>query len=252
MISAVILTKNEEENIYDCIKNLSWCDEVIIVDDNSEDKTTNIAEKLNAKVFVRSVNNDFSAQRNFGLSKAKGDWVLFIDADERVPDALAFEISNIANQITDQALGAYKGFYIKRIDFMWGRKLRFGETGDTRLLRLAEKNSGKWEGKVHEKWKVNGRITSLKNPIMHFPHKTFQEFLKEINFYTTIRAEELFKKGTRANFFSIVIYPFGKFILNYFLRRGLLDGVAGLIVALAMSFHSFLVRGKLWLFWKIR
>lgn len=127
MISVVILTKNEEENISDCIKSLSWCDEVIIVDDNSEDRTIEIAKKLNAKIFMRSIDNDFSTQRNFGISRARGNWVLFVDADERISDALAFEISNIANQITDQALGKYNGFYVKRVDFMWGKKLRFGK-----------------------------------------------------------------------------------------------------------------------------
>lgn len=247
MISAVILTKNEEENISDCIKSLSWCDEVVVVDDNSKDKTIEIAKILNAKTYTRSIDNDFSSQRNFGLSKTKGDFVLFIDADERVSDALAFEISNIAHQITDQTLSAYNGFYIKRNDFMWGRQLKFGETGRIRFLRLAKKNSGRWEGKVHEKWKVKGNIGKLKNPLLHFPHKTLQEFLKEINFYTTIRAEELYKKGKKADFTSVLMYPSGKFILNYFLRRGFLDGVPGLIVALTMSFHSFLVRGKLWL-----
>ena len=247
MISAVILTKNEEKNISDCIKSVSWCDEVIVIDDNSEDRTVDLAKKINAKIYVHSFDNDFSIQRNFGLSKAKGDWVLFVDADERVSDALAFEISNIANQITDQRLGGFSGFYIKRNDFMWGRQLRFGETGGIKLLRLAKKNTGRWQGKVHENWKVKGNIGVLKNPIMHFPHRTFQEFLKEINFYTTIRADELYKKGSYANFISIVAYPLGKFILNYSLRRGFLDGVPGLIVAVSMSFHSFLVRGKLWL-----
>lgn len=247
MISAVILTKNEEANISDCIKSVSWCDEVIVVDDNSEDRTVELAKKLNANVYVHSINNDFSTQRNFGLSKANGEWVLFVDADERVSDALAFEISNIAHQITDQSLSKYSGFYVKRSDFMWGRKLRFGETGKVVLLRIAKKNSGRWEGKVHENWEVKGHLGKLKNPIIHFPHKTLQEFLKEINFYTTIRAEELYKKDGKANFISVLMYPLGKFILNCILRRGFLDGIPGLIVALTMSFHSFLVRGKLWL-----
>src|SRR3989344_6684960 len=169
MISVVILTKNEEEGIAECIKSLSWCDEIIVIDDNSEDKTVDIAKKMNAQVFLRSINNDFSEQRNFGLLKAKGDWVLFVDSDERVSDALAFEISNIANQITDQTLGAYKGFFIRRIDYIWGRKLRFGETGGKKFLRLEEKNAGKQGGKVHEKWEVKGHVGLLRNPIMHFP-----------------------------------------------------------------------------------
>lgn len=245
MISAIVLTKNEEKNIVDCLELLLWCDEIIVVDDNSEDRTVDLAKRIGAKVFEHNLDNDFSRQRNYGLEKAKGDWVLFIDADERISEALASEISNIICQPTDQISNKYDGYYIKRIDFMWGRKLKYGETGDIKLLRLARKNKGMWEGKVHEKWKVSGSIGELKNPILHYPHQTISEFLKEINFYTSLRAEELSKK--EIYWVSIIFYPFGKFVLNYFIKRGFLDGIKGLIFAITMSFHSFLVRGKLWL-----
>ncbi len=245
MISAVILTKNEEANISDCVKSLSWCDEVVVVDDNSKDRTIELVKKLNARVYTHPINNDFSSQRNFGLSKAKGDWVLFVDADERVSSSLAFEISNAIIFSSE-----FNGFYIKRRDVMWKKELKYGESGNMHLLRLGKKGVGKWEGKVHEEWEVKGNIGKLKNPIMHFPHKTFQEFLKEINFYTTVRAEELYKKGAKANFLSILLYPLGKFLFNFLLKLGFIDGMPGLIVALAMSFHSFLVRGKLWLLWQ--
>ena len=245
MISAVILTKNEEANISDCVKSLSWCDEVVVVDDNSKDRTIELVKKLNARVYTHPINNDFSSQRNFGLSKAKGDWVLFVDADERVSSSLAFEISNAIIFSSE-----FNGFYIKRRDVMWKKELKYGESGNMHLLRLGKKGVGKWEGKVHEEWEVKGNIGKLKNPIMHFPHKTFQEFLKEINFYTTVRAEELYKKGAKANFLSILLYPLGKFLFNFLLKLGFIDRMPGLIVALAMSFHSFLVRGKLWLLWQ--
>lgn len=250
-ITAIVITRNEEIDLEACLKTLKWCDEVIVVDDNSKDKTVEVAKNLNAQVYARPINNDFSSQRNFGLSKAKGDWILFVDADEIISDSLAFEISNIVNQITDQRLGKYNGYYIKRYDFIWGRKLRFGETGGIRLLRLAKKNMGKWEGKVHEKWKIKGHLGMLKNPIMHFPHKTLKEFLSEINFYTTVRAKELYSQNVTIHWWSIILYPLGKFILNYIFKLGFLDKLPGLIVAVTMSFHSFLVRGKLWLLHRI-
>lgn len=250
MISAVVLSKNEEDNIVDCVKSLSFCNEIIIVDDYSSDRTIEVVKKLrNPKTVIiqRSLDKDFSSQRNFGLSKTKGDWALFVDADERISDALAFEISNAVHQLTDQELSKFSGFYIKRNDYMWGKQLKFGETGGIRLLRLAKKDAGEWEGKVHEKWKVKGNIGTLKNPLIHFPHKTLQDFLKEINFYTSIRANELSKKNRTSSFLSILVYPVGKFLINYIVRRGFLDGIDGLIIAIMMSFHSFLVRGKLWL-----
>lgn len=132
---------------------------------------------------------------------------------------------------------------------MWGKELRHGETGNIKLLRLAKKDTGRWEGKVHEEWKVKGEIGTLKNGIEHYPHKTIAEFLKEINYYTDLRSKELYEKRVKANFFSIIIYPKVKFFQNYILKLGILDGMEGLIFAILMSFHSFMVRGKLWLLW---
>jgi glycosyltransferase involved in cell wall biosynthesis len=246
MISAVILTKNEEKNIKDCLQSLAWCDELIVIDDNSEDKTQEIARKMGAKVFARSLNNDFAAQRNFGLEKATQDWVLFVDSDERVSEALWYEIMA---QTNDPA-NLYSGFYIKRNDVMWGRELKYGEIGNIKLLRLAKRGVGEWQGKVHEVWKVKGKTLLLQKPLLHYPHSTVETFLKEINFYTDLRADELFKKKVRASWWSIILYPKAKFVLNYILRRGYKDGLPGLVFAIMMSFHSFLVRGKLWTLWQ--
>lgn len=250
MISAVVLTKNEEKNIVDCLETLTWCDEILVIDDNSEDRTTEIAQKMGAKVFVHALEDNFSKQRNFGLQQAKNDWVLFVDADERVTSDLKNEITHLSKERgRDQQSN---GYFVKRVDFMWGRELKHGETGSMKLLRLARKDAGAWEGAVHEKWKVKGKVGKLKNPLLHFPHQTITEFLQEINFYTTLRATELYQQGVKIQWHDIILYPKVKFIYNYFIKMGFLDDIPGLIVALLMSFHSFLVRGKLWLLWKKR
>lgn len=241
-ISCVVLAKNEENNIGDCLKTLNWCDETLVIDDKSIDRTKDIAKESGAKVFTRSSDGNFAAQRNFGLERSSGDWVFFLDADERVFDAFVFEVRSLVDQPSNQ----YCGFYMIRIDFMWGRELKHGEVGNMKLLRLAQKNKGEWRGKVHEEWKVKGRIGELKSPILHYPHPTISDFLKEINFYSDIRAKELYEKNVKTNFLSIIIYPKAKFIKNYIFKWGFLDGVPGLIYASMMSFHSFLVRGKLW------
>ncbi len=246
MISVVILTKNEEKNIEKCLENLSWCDETIVIDDDSEDKTVEIARKKGAKVYIHSLQNNFASQRNFGLEKAKGDWVLFIDADERISQALWYEIM----AKTNAPFSPYAGYYIKRTDTMWGKQLRYGETGNIKLLRLAKKDAGKWEGTVHEVWKVKGKIDTLQNSLMHFPHQTIREFLQEINYYSDLRSLELRQKKIAVSWLTIVLYPKAKFVLNYIFKRGFLDGLPGLVFALIMSFHSFLVRGKLWLLWQ--
>lgn len=245
LITAIVLAKNEEKHIAECIKSLSFCDEILVINDHSTDKTEEIINKLGnkrVKVISHSLNDDFSQSRNFGLEKAQNEWILFIDSDEQVSAPLAFEVSNVMND-------EYDGFYMKRFDFIWGKELKHGESG-IKLLRLAKKNSGRWIGKVHEKWKIKGKIGVLKNSIVHYPHQTTEEFLREINFYTDVRAKELYEKNIKVPWWSIVFYPISKFIQNFFLRRGFLDGVHGLVFAMMMSFHSFLVRGKLWLLMK--
>ncbi|MBI2613669.1 MAG: glycosyltransferase family 2 protein [Candidatus Levybacteria bacterium] len=246
MISVVILTKNEERNIKKCLESVKWCDEIIIVDDNSSDRTPEIAKRYKISLFSNPLNGDFSSARNLGLSKAKNEWVLFVDSDEVVSDALAYEISN-AIGLKDQNLRNFNGFYIRRSDFIWGKQLKYGETGYIKLLRLGRKGFGQWQGKAHERWEIERPVGKLVNPLFHFPHDTLEEFLREINFYTDIRAGELKDNNKRIFFWDILFYPLGKFVVNYIFKRGFMDGIQGLVFAISMSFHSFLVRGKLWL-----
>lgn len=243
MISAVVLTKNEEKNIKDCLGSLKWCDEVLIIDDYSEDKTTEIAESFGAKVYKKKLENDFAGQRNFGLEKAKGDWVLFVDADERITPALREEVIKLLSYKVTK----YSGFYLKRRDFMWGRELKYGETGNVKLLRLAGKDVGLWKRRIHEVWEVKGNIGTFHSPLLHYPHQTLREFLAEIDWMSTLHAQENKKEGKKANIFKILIYPKLKFIDNWILKLGFLDGVQGLLVAFLMSFHSYLAWSKLWL-----
>lgn len=249
MISAVVLAKNEENAIIDCIESISFCNEILIIDDYSSDRTIEIIENLKnkkVKIFQRKLGDDFSSQRNFGLDKARNDWVLFVDADERVSLSLQYEIlSNLTSSINQ-----YVGYFIPRRDIIWGKTIMHGEQGSMKLLRLAKKNYGSWKGKVHEKWVIKGKTYTFNNYLMHLPHQTIGEFLTEINYYTSIRANELFEKKISTSTWSIITYPKAKFLFNFFIRRGFLDGIEGLIVAILMSFHSFLVRAKLWLLWQ--
>ncbi len=247
MISAVVLTKNEEKNIVDCLELLLFCDEIIVVDDNSSDRTLELIERFDekVKVFKRDLGGDFSAQRKFGVEKTNNDWVLFVDADERINADLATEIRENMSKSAE-----FGGFLIPRVDFMWGRALKHGESGNIKLLRLFNKKRGDLKGKVHETWETKSKVGVLINPIQHYPHPTISQFLKEINFYTDLRAAELYREGIKVGFVSVIIYTKGKFIVNYFLKLGFLDGIPGLIHATLMAFHSFLVRGKLWQLWQ--
>lgn len=237
-ITAVVLTHNDASIITRCLHGIQWCDEVIVVDDNSTDGTMAIAKKFGAKAYIHPLHDDFAAQRNFGLEKAKGPWALFVDSDEVISDELAREIQGLS---LDQ-----NGYFMKRKDWWGGRWLTHGETGNTKLLRLAKKDAGKWEQPVHEEWKIAGNVKTLVNPLLHYPHQNVAQFLEEISRYSGVYAKYLAVKGIREPMWHIVAKPVSKFFVNYIWRLGFLDGTAGVVIALMMSFHSFLVRGKLW------
>ena len=251
-ISAVILTKNEEKNIERCLKSLEFVDEIIIVDDYSADRTVEIVHKvLNVhkvyKVFQRKLKKDFASQRNFGLEKASNDWVLFLDADETITSELKQEIMSLVT------LRVTNAFYLKRRDYFWGKELKHGEVKKVRdngIVRLVKKDSGKWMGTVHEIFYTANKIGTLENYLNHYPHQILKEFINDINYYSSIRAEELFNQEVKSNVVQIIFYPLVKFIYNYFILLGFLDGAAGFAYSFMMSFHSFLVRAKLYQLWQ--
>ncbi|OGK16033.1 hypothetical protein A2690_01275 [Candidatus Roizmanbacteria bacterium RIFCSPHIGHO2_01_FULL_39_12b] len=245
MLSVVVLARNEEKNIEGCLKSLGFCDEVLVIDDDSTDKTVEIAKKHEAKVIPRKLNDDFASQRNFALSKTVHDWVLYIDADEKVTDDLIQETA-----ATLKNNPAATAFYLRRRDFFWGRELKYGETQTARnrgILRLVKKGTGQWKGKVHEEWETQGETARFSNFIDHYPHQTIISFLRTINDYSSKRAEELYKNSVKTSVLSIFFNPLSKFIYTYFIKFGFLDGPAGFVYSFMMSFHSFLVRAKLFL-----
>lgn len=244
MISVIILTRNEEKNIKACLQTLQWCGEMVVVDDYSQDRTVAIAKRSGARVFRHHLDNNFASQRNFGLEKVAGDWILFIDADERVTPELRKEILGKITQ------NEPPGFNLRRRDFWDGRWLKHGETANVRLLRLGQKKKGKWQRKVHEFWDIQGNIGELKNPLLHYPHQNLGDFLEHINFYSSLHAEAFYGQGVKPSSFRIIVNPLGKFIANWIFKLGFLDGTAGLMMALIMSLHSFLAWSKLYLKWK--
>jgi glycosyltransferase involved in cell wall biosynthesis len=242
MISAIILSHNDGDSIEKTLDSLTWCDELIVIDDASTDNTREIVKKHKATVIQHALDSNFAAQRNIGLAKAKYEWILFVDSDEVVPEKLAQEIKSAVS-----LPGTAVGYSVKRNDWMWGRQLRHGETANVRLLRLAKKNAGKWERPVHEVWEVNGEVRELSYPLLHYPHPNVAQFLDNINFYSSLNARYLYEQHAHSPWWRIVLNPTAKFVYNYIFRLGFLDGTPGAIVAFMMSFHSFLTRGKLYL-----
>lgn len=243
MISAVILSHNDEEPLRRSLASLAFCDEIIVIDDESVNLSLPKSKKI--RLYKRALHGDFAAQRNYGLSRAKGEWVLFVDSDEVVSPTLAKEIQKAVT--VDCA-----GFYLRRMDWQFGKKLTHGETNKVRLLRLAKKDAGKWARPVHEVWNIEGAVGTLVTPLDHFPHPNVAQFVKDINMYSTLNAHFLYTEKIKVPGWQIVVYPAAKFFVDYIWYLGFLDGTAGAVVALMMSMHSFLTRAKLWLLWHKR
>ncbi|MDO8451275.1 MAG: glycosyltransferase family 2 protein [bacterium] len=256
MVTGIVLTHNSESTLARTLTSLSFCDEIIVVDDYSVDKTRDIAQSFNARVFRRHLESDFSAQRNFALAKAKGgEWVLFVDSDEVVSSELASEIKKATGRQTQDVRrktqdAGMSGYFLKRKDFFGGKWLAHGETADVRLLRLARVHAGVWKRPIHETWEINEPVGVLHAPLLHYSHEDIAQFIERIDSYSTLNARFFYKQGKRAGFISIFAYPAAKFFLNYVLRFGFLDGTAGAVMAIIMSFHSFLTRGKLYFLWQ--
>jgi glycosyltransferase involved in cell wall biosynthesis len=244
MLSGIILSKNEENNIEACIKSLSFCNEILVIDDNSDDNTVSIAKKLGVKVLIRNLNADFAGQHNFAAEKADGEWVLFVDADERVSKNLANEIKRNLKQ------DRYDVFVFKRIDHMWGKWIRHGECGYFRSARLYKKGAGKWVRSIHEYFSSHEKSKLLKNPILHYSHQTIKEFINKINIWSSWHAFENNKENKHSTLIKIIIFPIGHFLFNYVLRLGFLDGMYGFVFAIIMASHSFLSWSKLWMLQK--
>lgn len=247
-ISATVLTHNSQNTIERCLQSVSWCNEIIVLDDASSDNTCEIAKRFGAHVVHHELQNDFSKQHQCAMEEAKNDWILSIDSDEVVSPELRQSISHIHEQ---ESTYAYR---IKRQDHFWGIILRHGETAQVRnqgIIRLFRKSKAQWVGAVHETVRIEHVGETLTGYIDHFPHQTVSEFIGEINRYSTLRAHELFKQRKKPTLFSLLAYPWFKFTYTFLVKLGFLDGPAGFAYAFLMSFHSFLVRAKLYQYWLI-
>lgn len=219
-LTAVILTDKEPGLIKETLASVSFADEVVLIPD-------------------RSV-TDFSFTRNSGLSKAKKDWVLMVDDDEVVSQELAKEIIEATKS------NEYSGYYLRRLDKYHGIVLHHGETGNTKIIRLGKKSAGNFSRPVHEIWKINGSVGVLKNPLIHERGELVAPFVDRMIKYSPIDAKELTKEGKPYSLFRLILNPKGKFVLNYFIKLGFLDGYLGLFQAYLMSLQSLTVRIFQW------
>ncbi len=244
MLTGIVIAKNEAETIVRALISLSFCDELLLIDNDSSDETAELARKSGARVVNDKKEGDFSFLRNHAAELSKGDWLLYLDADEEISADLR---ATIRHELENPKADAY---YLRRRDHFMGQVLEHGEVAtvyELGIIRLMKRGTGVWTGTIHEEWTTRSQISGLDGFIEHYPHPSIREFLRHVNNYSQIRALELFSTNKRTNMFEIVAYPVGKFIYTYFIKGGIKDGPAGFIYSIMMSFHSFLVRSTLFL-----
>lgn len=242
-LSVIISTYNEENNIEECLESVKWADEIIVVDSSSKDKTADIAKKFTDKIFI-SDTKSFSEKKNFGINKSSGEWILWIDADERVPDALKEEMLQIISS-SDNETEVYK---INRKSFFINKFIKHCGWYPDYGIRLFKKQAGiKFtEVRVHEKITYNGNSGKLKNEIIHYTDLTFEHYISKLNSYTTSSALDLFDNGKKSSVSDIIFRPVFTFIKMYFLKLGVLDGYMGLVLCTLSSAHVFVKYSKLY------
>ena len=240
-ISCVIITYNESRNIRRCLESVSWADEIVVVDSHSTDDTRDIAATFTERIH-RLKWSGFGPAKEYARDRATGDWILSVDADEVVPEKLKEEIQRVTE--SQQSLDGY--LLPRRSNFL-GRWIGHGGWYPDLVLRLFRKEKGRFtERVVHEEAKVSGSIGRLKCDLLHYTDPDFDHYLKKLNRYTSLDALQLFREGKEAGVLDIFFRPILTFVKMYFFKRGFLDALPGLILAISSSFHVFSKYVKLW------
>ncbi len=245
MISVVISAHNEEKNIGSAIDSLSnFADEIIVIDNESTDKTADIAKKKGAVIYHQK--NDplrIDFQKNFGFTKATKTWILSLDADERLTPKLIQEIKNTLeyDHETD-------GYYIPRKNIIFGKWIRNSIWWPDYQLRLFRKGKGKFDGStVHKQITIKGNVKHLSEPFIHESYVSIEQYVSKMNtIYTEVEAEKIFKDGKRLHVVSALRMPIEDFLKTFFLQKGYRDGLHGLMLSTLQSFYTFLVVAKVW------
>ena len=231
--SAIVITRNEAENLPSLIRNLRFADELLIVDSFSTDETAKIIEQFPGVKCMQRKFENYSDQRNFALAQASNDWILFIDADERVPKALQAEIYEVLSEPFEiQAFELYRQFYFD------DQPLHYGGFQTDKAVRFFNRNYVSYDNEklVHETPQVRGKIGVLKTKLLHFSYKNYDSYKQKMEAYAFLRARELMHKQVQPGFFHFLVKPAYRFFYHYIIRRGFLDGKAGYTMAKLNSY----------------
>jgi len=238
-ITATIITLNEERNVARAIESLRCCDEILILDSGSVDRTVELAQKLGARV-IEAGWRGYAGQKNWAAEQARNEWILSLDADEALSEALEAEIWNLKKKGPQ-----YDAYTMPRLARYLGRWILHSGWYPDRKVRLYHRGKAKWVGDVvHESVQAEGRVGHLDANILHFTCDSLSEHLKSLDRYTTLAAEDLVERKVAIGTWRVILDPPWTFIKTYFLQRGFLDGLEGLIIAYMAAFYTFLKYSK--------
>jgi len=244
-ISAVVNTYNEEKNLGRCLESVkNFAEEIVVVDMHSTDKTVEIAKKYKAKIFLHEYTRYVEPARNFALSKATGDWILIIDADEELPQNLASKLTKIAKE------NKVDYVQIPRKNIIFGKWIEHSRWWPDYLVRFFKKGKVQFSNEIHVPPKTEGEGFKLEaveeNAIIHHNFQSISQFIERLNRYTDIQAEELVKKGVKFEWQQVLTKPANEFFSRFFAGEGYKDGLHGLVLALLQAFSELILYLKIW------
>lgn len=239
-LSVAIVTRNEEERLSDCLRSVAFADDVLVVDSGSTDKTVALAKSLGSRVLFEPWRG-YSDQKQFAVERCIHDWVLVLDADERIPQETAEEIrSELARG--DAGVTAYS---FRRKNYLHGRWIRHCGWWPDRIVRLVDRRAGGFDGRpVHERWTTHGAVKALQGVIEHLSFRNYSELLAKMENYSNLSSRELFERGARVNALTPVLHGLWMFLKTYLLELGILDGFDGFVISVTNAGGSFLKYAK--------
>lgn len=240
-VSVIITTFNEEINVGDCIESVLWADEILLVDSLSTDRTVEIARRYPVTILEREYYGS-AAQKNWAMDRVKNDWVLIIDADERVPEPLAREILTVLASQPD-----VNGYYIRRENLFIDKVIRHSGWSTDKVVRLFRRDKGRYPNRrVHADLEIEGPVPVLRNPFLHYTFRTFEQYFPKFLNYAEWGAAQAFRDGRRAGFLELLMRPWWRFLRTYFVQLGILDGKHGFVLCALQAFGVFLKYARLW------
>ncbi|MEK6684031.1 MAG: glycosyltransferase family 2 protein [Nitrospirota bacterium] len=240
-LTAIIPVFNEEQNLEDCLRGLTWADEILVVDSGSTDGTLSIAHRHTDRILQHEYVNS-AAQKNWTIPQARHDWVLIVDADERVTPELQEEIRAVLREIPP-----CDGYSIRRKNYAWGKPIRYCGWQNDRVLRLFNRHKGRYQDKeVHADVVVQGTVGDLSSPLLHYTYRDLNHYFEKFQRYTRWGALDLEKRGKQARWYHLLLHPTFRFLRMYVFQRGFMDGLHGLVLCMLSAFSVFTKYAKLW------